>query len=219
MPVFSKDGRHVLYIHVPKTGGTSIENFLTANGYRRAYLDRGGPASLNPIRLCSPQHMHGKILRAVFDLDAFDAVFMTVRDPYRRFQSEYAARNRDPAKRPIDMWAKQALRKYRASPFAFDNHLRPQSAFHVPGAAVFRQEEGYGPEWRDHMSDLLGDRLTGEPARDNANRDRAGYDPAAHHPSPDVWARFQALYDPDYEAFGYERRAQAANGHGDGEGP
>ena len=49
MPLFTKGDRSVLYIHVPKTGGTSIEHFFLSNGYAAEYLDTGGAGSLNPF--------------------------------------------------------------------------------------------------------------------------------------------------------------------------
>jgi len=89
MPVFFRGSYRILFIHVPKAGGTSIEAFFEANGFKTAYLDRGGsPESLNAVRRCSPQHMHAALLEALFDPDMFDYVFMTVRHPVRRLLSK-----------------------------------------------------------------------------------------------------------------------------------
>jgi hypothetical protein len=43
-----------------------------------------------------------------------------------------------------------------ASPFAFDNHLRPQHEFHDPALTVFRQEEGFDADWTKALDERYG---------------------------------------------------------------
>ena len=146
MPVFRQDGRAVLFVHVPKAGGSTLERLFAKSGWTTGYRDpKGGVGSMNSVRRCSPQHMHRPMLEQVFRLDRFDAVFMTVREPLGRFRSEFAYRNADRVSATaaeVEAWYDEAFRQYRHDPFVFDNHLRPQWEFHLPGSHVYRLEDG-----------------------------------------------------------------------------
>jgi hypothetical protein len=92
MSVFSRDHLRVLYVHVPKTGGTSIEFFFDKNGFAVTFVDRGGAGSIVPMMKCSPQHLHAEQLHAIFHVNRFTYSFMTVRNPIDRLVSEYRMR-------------------------------------------------------------------------------------------------------------------------------
>ena len=170
MPVLEVRNKKILYIHIPKTGGSSVENLL------RSY---GGDLTLySPRRAglpCVPQHFHGDILKELFGLESnnrnrdhsFDFIFMTVRHPISRLLSEYrhqrtmhrlrAATALRPAfelwpqNSPIadmmsfDHWCKYALLRARRDPFFSNNHLRPQVEFSVWDPAIYRLEDGLEP--------------------------------------------------------------------------
>jgi len=146
MPVFSKDDLRVLFVHVPKAGGSAIERAFADAEWRVAYRDaRVRAGGLNDLRRCSPQHMHASMLETILVPERFDAVFMTVREPLARFRSEYAMRNAQagaPAAAAVERWYDEAVRAYAANPFVHDNHLRPQAEFVLPNAQVYRLEEG-----------------------------------------------------------------------------
>ena len=156
MPIFYKDNIKILYVHVPKTGGTAIELFFEENGFKIAYLDRGQGEDrglLNRSRLCSPQHMESAILARLFRFSSFDYIFMTVRHPLGRIISEYKMRASEKRELPeINLWIRRSLRNYNDNPYLLDNHLRPQSEFWVPGCEVFKQEDGFDSAWIDHIS-------------------------------------------------------------------
>ena len=95
MPIFKKGKQDLLFIHVPKTGGTSIEKLFHLSGWRTAYLDLNLKGkSFNHLRICSPQHMHAEMLQQQLLIHKFSGIFMTVRHPYDRFRSEYAYINK-----------------------------------------------------------------------------------------------------------------------------
>jgi len=203
MPVFFRDGVRVLYIHVPKTGGTAIEMFFENNGFGTAYLDRGGnPGDLNPTRRCSPQHMDAATLARVFRLAAFDHVFMTVRHPIDRILSEYRMRVFERRDLPdVNAWIRQTLRRYDDDPWMMDNHIRPQAEFWLPQADVFRQEDGFGADWIERISGRIPcafeQRATEVAMKfDVKAAERSDLDAA----SLDALRRF---YDADYRLFGY----------------
>ncbi|MGY5765385.1 sulfotransferase family 2 domain-containing protein [Brachybacterium sp. DNPG3] len=145
MPIFRKSGVSVLFVHVPKAGGTSIENLFMRSGWDVGLLDRGVGKSFNVYRRCSPQHMHASMLSDLLRLQMFDLVFMVVREPLARFRSELVMRRpglEEPWSDEVEEFAFQLLRNSSANPFTADNHIRPQSEFYVPGSKVFHLEEG-----------------------------------------------------------------------------
>ena len=177
MPVFFRDGRRVLFIHVPKCGGSYVEALFRANGFGVAYRDTGSkPGKLNEVRQCSPQHMHAPILETLFRIEAFDYVFAVVRNPTSRLVSEFRMRHRERSlEANIDRWVKNTLSTYRRNPFVYDNHVRPQHEFIVSGCQVFRLEDGLGDgflaaisegaglefQTREMEKQLVGDSLSG----------------------------------------------------------
>lgn len=144
MPIFTKNNVYVLYVHVPKTGGSSVENLFRKNKWQVFYLEGNKkPGKLNYIRRCSPQHMHLEMLQSVFDLEKIDYTFMTVRHPVDRLISEYRMKKGPQKGITLADWFDKALKSYLENPFCFDNHLRPQSDFWHPSFQVFKLENGH----------------------------------------------------------------------------
>lgn len=211
MPVLSVGGVRVLYIHVPKTAGTSVETLL------RSYGPISGKRLHPPFDglPCSPQHFHAELLEHVYALDEdrggrahdFDFVFMTVRDPMARYLSEclyrtwydhpVAQRLRDAVPRDYDRWTRRVMRRYRRDAYVLDNHLRPQHEFETFGAVPFRIEDGLAP-LKDRLDDLLGLRGALPPAPVNRSRDRAV------RLGADARQQVVELYREDFERYGYE---------------
>jgi hypothetical protein len=203
MPVFHKGRTKILYLHVPKTGGSAIEIFFEKNGYSVEYLDRsGGHEAMNMVRRCSPQHLHAAVLREILRLDRFAFIFMTVRDPFARIVSEYKMRLHDnPAMPPFRAWLEEQLRTYHADPFVLDNHIRPQAEFWMPGARVFRLEDGFGPDFVAELEGFLGitfaDRTIDHVMRfDDVKEQRIEVDPKSR-------ALLSDFYHGDFARFGY----------------
>ncbi len=208
MPVFRAQGKAILFIHVPKSGGSTIERWFKRSGFETSYLDgRMGKSSVNHLRWCTPQHMHGAMLRAHFRLDRFDFIFMVVRDPVSRFRSEYVWRHRKGEEIPlapnvVEKWTHQTLQAYRADPFVYDNHIRPQSDFHVPGTHIYHFEEGLEPIVTDINARLGLDVQTDEHRAKDAFQSY-GIASGDVRLSTAVRARVQAFYRRDYLKFNY----------------
>jgi hypothetical protein len=203
MPVFFKGTRRILFIHVPKAGGTSIEAFFEANGFKTAYLDRGeSHESLNGVRRCSPQHMHADLLQALFDPGLFDYVFMTVRHPVRRLLSKAVMElGRAATVTRLELWLADALPKVSADPLYLDNHLRPQSDFFLPGAAVFKLEDGLGEAFVARLETGSGMAFA---QRSVPREMHAGLPaPDFNLVRPDLQALVKTLYAQDFAAFEY----------------
>lgn len=144
MPIFQKDGKKILFVHVPKAGGTTIEQIFLANGWGMNLFDSGeGEGTLNPVRKCSPQHLHFETLQKIFRLGRFNLVFCVVRNPLTRIISEYRWRRQHfGVQKTFDEWIEFVFDAYTKDNFALDNHIRPQFHFIGPGVQVFRLEDG-----------------------------------------------------------------------------
>lgn len=206
MPVFRRGNTSILFVHVPKTGGTTIEKMFSESGYRTLYHDsKVGRRSPNWLRRCSPQHMHAAMLQQQFRLDRFDLTFMMVRDPLARFRSEYAMRNLKDLKTDaasVERWASRVLADYRKNDFVHDNHLRPQSEFYLPGCHVYQLEQGM-----DHIVNdlnLLLDLGLGPDIPQAMDRKLAtGVASGEVELSPRLEKRLRRFYKSDFSAFGY----------------
>lgn len=204
MPVFRKENLSILYIHIPKTGGTSIELFFEENGFKADFIDRGGESSLLSVLRCSPQHFHAEILERIFNLRAFNLVFMTVRNPISRMRSEYRMRSHGVADfTPLNDWVLATLRRYPCNPYVLDNHIRPQHEFWVQGCRVYRQEE-------DFMETLVRDIAEATSVKFPKTQMGRSMHFASPRPETDI-IQGEALeavlqfYQQDFAKFGYER--------------
>ena len=207
MPIFTRDGRSVLFVHVPKTGGSSIERMLTRAGWQMGFraTPRTDPEQFRYYRV-SPQHYHAELLRQALRLGRFDATFLVVRDPIARFRSEYVMRNRKQdsagSAAHVEAWAREVMGRARRNPYVLDNHLRPQHEFVLPQATVFRLEEGMDSiierlniEWDLGLSGEVAPRLVSGADGGLASRD-VRVNAAVERVVRDFYAR-------DYEVFGY----------------
>jgi hypothetical protein len=206
MPVFIRDNVRILYIHVPKTGGTSLERFFVANRFHMQYFDTGGrKESLNTVRWCPPQHMHAEMLHAIFDVTKFNYVFMTVRDPFSRLISEYKMR-RVQSKNNIDdlnPWIMRAFNGYRRNRCVLGNHVRPQIDFLVANCDVRRLEDGYDLNWLAALSEKLSVRF------EHMVVDRVQESSKVEIPrmDEDVTAAVREFYKEDFLRFQYNDRS------------
>lgn len=173
MPLARIGGRVLLFVHIPKTGGTSIEAYMRAQG---AVALHGQAAAWSRVPL---QHLHREAWREATPPGFWDAGFAVLRDPKARLISEFrmraeplspklrplgwlrAARNRA-AGRPtygvrlegriefldFDGWVERAFAATRRDPMFRSNHLRPQADFVDDTLTLFRFEDGLEPVFR-----------------------------------------------------------------------
>jgi len=208
MPVFRKDGKNILFIHVPKCGGSTIENAFRNSGYEVCDLERSAKrTSMNYLRTCSPQHMHADLLERLFRIDRFDLVFMTVRHPVARFRSEYVFRNKrqpdlSPAAADVSAWAEKMFTRYQKDDFILDNHLRPQHEFWMPQATVYRLEDGLGAMLADlNERHELG---VAQAPRALHSEKAVGFSSSAVELSAELKAHLADFYAGDFERFDYD---------------
>ena len=157
MPIFRTTNKDILFIHVPKAGGTSVEKFFYANRFTVLFIDNTENKtqhlnSLNNLTKCSPQHMHGDLLKSYFELSKFSSIFMMVRHPVERIVSEYnfrmkIAKIEKKQNIEINSWINEAIQAYSSNPYIRDNHIRPQWHFLLDNCKVFKLEDGMNSTW------------------------------------------------------------------------
>lgn len=196
MPVFTKDNQRVLFIHVPKTAGSSVNKLFMNNGYERSYYSE---SSREPHKgLCGPQHMDAELLEEELDLSSFDYIFSIFRDPIDRHLSEFTWAPWGLCGRDIytedmfDDWCGKIFQAYKQNPYRFDNHIRPQSEFYVDGIDVYDYDNI--SELTDKLCAKIGLESTTLPYERSSRRDDREY--VIYDSTIDLITEF---YKGDYE--------------------
>lgn len=139
MPLY-RSGEHVVFfVHIPKTGGTTIEKALKRAGSTEALKFK----NKRPFSKSTLQHMHAAVYLDAVDASFADYSFTVVRNPFDRFASEYKMKVTD-AGGTADLhdWAVTNFERFEVYPFTRDNHIRPQAAFLSDRLDIFRFENG-----------------------------------------------------------------------------
>ena len=137
MPLYKINDKLIYFAHIPKTGGTSVEDAL----------GRVGKVCLNkkPEGIPIPaQHFHAEIFDVLIPSNFYDRGYLICRNPYMRLISEYRhqwVRKRF-TKTSFDSWAKKVLRKYKTNPALHHNHIRPQIEFLSKKIEIYKFENG-----------------------------------------------------------------------------
>lgn len=198
MPAFRIGTKLILFIHIPKSGGTSINSWLATQGPESLY-QKHRPDDFP----CVPQHFHGDVLNTLFAPGFFDYSFCVTRNPYSRILSEYNYRitrprlkNKILPKPSFERWLKSALSAYSRDSYVHSNHVRPQHEFMIEGTEAFRLEDGLGP-LRERLIQLTGIRIEEEIRTKNQSvkRETAISEQAA--------ARIRDFYAGDFDRFSY----------------
>lgn len=162
MPIFRNTEQTVLYIHIPKTGGTSVENSFIDAGWEYDWLVYPARDNVPDVIPCNPQHYHINLIDMYIDCN-IDVEFATVRNPLHRMMSEFRWQTNIEDDSSNEFFAafekfmitrmyeyKNIERHYNFSPadyinrklsFPFDNHMRPQADFVRDNTIVFKLEE------------------------------------------------------------------------------
>lgn len=169
MPLARINGRILHFVHIPKTGGSSVNSYLRA----RSALALYSRWPVDWMRV-SPQHLHRRVERTLLPDGFSDAQFTILRDPVSRLVSEYRYRAARLAERGeaaggavewhdggrfdggFDAWAGRVLDDWKGDPWLYDNHIRPQTEFWHAGLKTFLFEDGLTPvfAWIDKVAGL-----------------------------------------------------------------
>ncbi len=198
MPIFRISDKNILFMHVPKAGGTSVERWLGTHapvGFHFPLKKYGLP--------CPPQHFHAEMIEALFGPGFFDYSFAVVRNPFWRLLSEYNYRMSHRRRRErifpmpsFDRWVRGVLRRYQADPFIYSNHIRPQVEFLIEGTEVFRLESEL-PKLQHRLATLCS--IKALPEIPVVNRSTAREN-AISEATAQTLCEF---YREDFERFGY----------------
>ena len=144
MPVFSKGEKSILFVHIPKCGGSSISRIFQKNNWEESFSIKGKSISEIEYLKTSPQHYHEEIIKNIFDISKFNKIFTVVRNPFNRLKSEFywqLNQKISTNKSPED-WFDNVLEKYNQNNYIYDNHIRPQNEFIWEKLHIFKLEEG-----------------------------------------------------------------------------
>lgn len=137
MPIISAENDLVLFVHIPKTGGTTIEKVFGGNVLHSVSI-------MESSLTVNAQHLDK------FDIDMLGLrklaprSFTVVRNPYDRIESEYFHFHRD-RKTRLSFRAFLVYVRFRKNlnPWVFDNHIRPQSDFVFESTKIYYFERGF----------------------------------------------------------------------------
>jgi hypothetical protein len=197
MPLFRINGALIYFVHIPKTGGSSVE----------AYLSRLGSTALVTTNdhswpHCNAQHMEAAAYQRILPRDFYDYGFAIVRNPFDRIVSEYRMRRMDQAARgrrikDFPDWVETVFRRYRGDHYILDNHIRPQGEFVSDGIEVFMLERGL-TKALERVSEIAGVASGSDLPRLRAS------EPIGFKVSAACAARVADFYRRDFDAFGYD---------------
>ncbi|MFV0292437.1 MAG: sulfotransferase family 2 domain-containing protein [Paracoccus sp. (in: a-proteobacteria)] len=132
------NGKIILFVHIPKCGGSSIEKYLQEKGALGFKL-QGRKDWCKTV----PQHIHADLYKPMFPKPFTDDIFTVFRDPVQRILSEYRYRmDRREKNMPLSDWVSKSFANYKDNKYTLDNHLRPQVEFLCKGVKIFRFEDG-----------------------------------------------------------------------------
>lgn len=151
MPYFKNDTVNVLFIHIPKTGGTAVEYYLS-----RSYTIPLSNSALyffdTTFSHVSLQHQTLSTIldhRSRFNIEYTPMIFTVVRNPYTRLISDLSFNKlitHTEAACTITNTIKSYLQRFAEDETVLDNHVRPQHHFLIvdgkidPSIHILRQE-------------------------------------------------------------------------------
>jgi len=218
MPYFYKeaDNLNLLFIHIPKTGGTSFENYMSQKyniplNYKSLYKYKKGESSTYqhfPIRYIWSRKDEFGINQKDLRIIAF------VRDPYDRTISDLFYNNlinQDTRKEQVA----NILKKYLASNNTFDNHKIPQYKFLIddqeefwPNIEIVRTEN-----LKQGLVELGFDDFNNEDFVNKAKLDGSNIN-YSDYLNDDSMKMIETYYANDFEAFNYPIRSQQTMNEG-----
>jgi hypothetical protein len=201
MPLLYTREKKIFFAHVPKTGGTSVQDYLLRRFGSLALLGRHRQVGTRGTSLIiSATHVSALDLEELLPPD-LDWSFAVVRDPVRRLQSEYrfqlgASRA---SRLGFSSWLRTMIAAAQRDPRVYGNHIRPQVDLLPEETEVFRLEDGLEaiiPRLDAVVGDSAPDLVIGHLLKRKA-------EPIAVSRED---ARLIAdYYSADYERFGYPR--------------
>ena len=216
MPAFQLQHKNVVFVHIPKTGGSSVDDWLYDFDGCKRLLFSPQPLPDMPV---TPQHLCYKTIMGLLG-DAFpvDYSFAVVRNPYKRLESEFKYRldlgllrghaNPDSL---FAEWVNFVLNRETSSPGTLDNHLRPQTYFMGPDVQALKFENGLNEAARI-IAEQAGLTVASAPVLPNTKTSKKRHLVWTHK----MIARVQQFYAADFAEFRYDTSPEGLNVKKDG---
>jgi len=133
MPIFKKNDLTVFFSHIPKTGGSSIEEYFLQNGFNITLLSGG----LYPCSLQHRQYGDKELMMSLGECD-INYSFTIIRNPIDRLISGFNMRNPNMDMSKLNNYILDNLKLYRSDNYILDNHIRPQNEFIHSDMEIFK---------------------------------------------------------------------------------
>jgi hypothetical protein len=154
MPAIIDNNFSILFVHIPKTGGTSIEDYLQRrfgsislsdpNWFYKTSCFFKTNNIIDTAFKVSPQHLTISDID-ILNLKKWNFCFSIVRNPLDRIISEFKFQNTlniELTKLGFSHWLKLTLPLAKRIPTLYDNHIRPQVDFISSNCKIFKYEDG-----------------------------------------------------------------------------
>jgi hypothetical protein len=210
MPVVRCNAKLLYFAHIPKCGGSSVEDYLLARFRAVGFYDPDMRQTLPSRRWSrtSPQHVDWATLQKLLPAQLLDGVFTVVRHPVSRIVSAFHFQVEvEKAVAPdtsFSDWLAAQARAFEADQFTIDNHFRPQVDF-IPkdGCRVFHLEHGL-EAIIPYLDGIAGDEDGPRFIRHYNKRDgKRARQAAPAVPSAADLRLIESLYSSDFSRFGY----------------
>ncbi len=200
MPIVRIKEKNILFVHIPKTGGETVERYLAQHGEIGFFH----PWMNQTYYQCTPQHFDAELLAPLFPASFIDYRFAFVRHPLDRLVSAYKMRMgrrfRNGDDFPgFDEWFAQFSTILDTNPRVLDNHLNKQSAFIEETTKVFRFEDGI----IENLNTVQEDLGVMFDFSKNIHRQKSHAAIKANISDRNI-ERIRAFYAEDFETFRYE---------------
>ena len=206
MSLLLRDSSSILFMHIPKCGGSSVVKLFENNGFSSQLEIRGLP----PLKCltASPQHQTPEILKTFIRQKYLDDIFIVVRNPYQRIRSEFnwIYRYTKTYERPdFDKWVLNSLEKASKNANYADNHFRPSIDYideEMP-CKIFKLEDGINYIKEYYLHDNNSSNCKEVPYAKGADNYYRNKNSKINFSEESINA-INCFYEHDFKAFGYE---------------
>lgn len=199
MPLITYNNKSLYFIHIPKTGGSTITNsLLHTDGFSLPNLK-------NKVETEKCKVMSGHLHLAGLDIHFPEynkyPQFTILRNPWHKICSEYVWKKKDPHFNKFNKWVRNRLGKYKRNNYIDDNHFRPQIEFVSPQIKIFLTE--YSQKAQDWVCDYFEKEINFEHSNKSINYEYPSVDEILDNRSRTL---YYDLYQQDIDLYLEEKR-------------